>query len=118
MEKHSKLPWFVMTHPNPGFGLRIVAPCPSDPEPDGEMYVAQDVGNPENAAFIVRACNSYYQMLEALRHADMEWRLHWQLTDSARKIRAAIQSAEGGGEAQREEHIRGCMCVVCDAEGR
>lgn len=34
-------------------------------------------------------------LLEAAKHAAMEWRLHGQLTDSCRVLEAAIAKAEG-----------------------
>lgn len=34
-------------------------------------------------------------LLEAAKHAAMEWRLHGQLTDSCRVLEAAIKKAEG-----------------------
>lgn len=44
---------------------------------------------------IVRACNSHDELLEAAKHAAMEWRLHGQLTDSCRVLEAAVAKAEG-----------------------
>lgn len=35
------------------------------------------------------------ELLEAAKHATMEWRLHGQLTDSCRVLEAAIAKAEG-----------------------
>jgi hypothetical protein len=44
------------------------------------------------------------ELLEAAKHAAMEWRLHGQLTDSCRVLERAIAKAEGSarldGEAQ------------------
>lgn len=35
------------------------------------------------------------ELLEAAKHAVMEWRLHGQLTDSCRRLEAAIAAVEG-----------------------
>ncbi len=55
MSAHTPGPWLVSPHPNPGFGFRIVAPCPSEPEPNGEMFVAQDIGAEANARLMAVA---------------------------------------------------------------
>ena len=43
----------------------------------------------------VRLANAAPDLLEAAKHAAMEWRLHGQLTDSCRVLEAAIRKAEG-----------------------
>ena len=58
--------------------------------PDGQNVVNTCEGT-ANAHLIAAAP----ELLEAAKHAAMEWRLHGQLTDSCRILEAAIRKAEG-----------------------
>ena len=64
--KHTPLPWSIREHPaNPklvGFPhmMRRLPACEG-----GWLYFR----NPEDAAFIIKACNSYYELEEALIEA-------------------------------------------------
>lgn len=70
-EKHTKLPWSVCT--NPTGQSQPASPYIIDGSglPDGGDIIAIAMGNSEtvkeNVRFIVRACNSHYELLEALK---------------------------------------------------
>lgn len=55
-------------------------------------------------------------LLEAAKHAAMEWRLHGQLTDSCRVLEAAIAKAEGRepAEARAPIHV-GVVAIAMSA---
>ncbi len=67
MSKHTPGRWTAEPHPNPGFGWRIFAPEPSEYAPEGELYLVAADLHPDNAKFIVRACNSHEALMESLR---------------------------------------------------
>jgi hypothetical protein len=46
---------------------------------------------------LARLIEAAPDLLEAAKHAAMEWRLHGQLTDSCRVLEAAISKATGEG---------------------
>lgn len=49
----------------------------------------------EHGVKALRVCKAADDLLDAAKHAAMEWRLHGQLTDSCRVLEAAISKAEG-----------------------
>ena len=87
---HSPLPWRIEVHPDND--VTYIRPAG-----DGDFWVdaMPMYHDGRNAEFIVRACNSFDALVEAAKHAVMEWRLHGQLTDSCRKLDAAVAKAEG-----------------------
>ena len=95
MSKHTPGPWRISSAPPPGVDLRIVAPCPSEQEPLGELFVAERIGARADARLMAASPD----LLEALR-----WLQDWAWTDPdapgdlfARDVaRAAIAKAEGG----------------------
>ena len=70
-QKHTPLPWKValLGELIVGPSERVIAAC---------AFLADGVGGPDeitaNAKFIVRACNSHYQLVEALKNLYMEIR--------------------------------------------
>lgn len=62
---HTPLPWIAEPFTNDPFAPWDVKSKKSDTEKE---FICQTSGNCKaNAEFIVRACNSHYEMLEALR---------------------------------------------------
>lgn len=65
--KHTKLPWHVGMKPGPMIygtkGEQIADMMEANGEADLFPYVGE---NQANAAFIVRACNSHYELIAAL----------------------------------------------------
>ena len=88
------VPWFI-TGDGSIYGSDGVVVCADcfgiHPHKNGEFIVRPH----QNAEFIVRACNSHDALLEAAKHAAMEWRLHGQLYDSCLALEAAIAKADG-----------------------
>ena len=91
---HTPGPWATAGISNPQTNPRMSVWGPKAPDAQSGEWIAKDI-RPANAEFIVRACNSFDALVEAAKHAVMEWRLHGQLTDSCRKLDAAVAKAEG-----------------------
>lgn len=107
---HSPLPWAVKTEAYSW--PQIVCPDPEDAEwpwivAKCEGGCPNDKSGKNNAAFIVRACNAHYQMLEALKEVralvgeaaltgfnwqDGDWPT--KLFENQAKLSAAIRAAE------------------------
>lgn len=77
-QAHTPLPWYAKKNPK----LSAVRA-----ESDGE-YIAEMIGSYANAAFIVRACNSHYELLEALEELT-----YVRNARTLRQARAAIERA-------------------------
>ena len=87
MDKHSDLPWYSED-------------CPSSEIKDfeiiksGKKYIASSWGGPqpENAAFIVKAVNNHYKLLNACKLAlgafENNWNIDWN------ELERAIKEAE------------------------
>ena len=103
IEMHTPTPWRVLVggpDERPGIeaeSLSVVIWGVRDNEDAGV-----DGENPEqelaNAEFIVRACNSYYDMIEALRFYSDHMKLGYGITDSGQVADAAIAKATGKDE--------------------
>lgn len=93
--KHTPLPWSIG-----GDGADIFGPdMPqstnehiADCQPENSGLLGMSVLNVTNTAFIALACNSHYELLEALKHAVAisDYNSPW-----ANKAREAIKKAEG-----------------------
>lgn len=98
--KHTPTPWsYSVVEKNNMVSIHQLGwDTAKDDFEDGKTSVAGcwnlDHNAVEDAAFIVKACNSYDEMLEALKEAEKELRFHnWQNTNAYNKITAAIQKA-------------------------
>jgi len=64
--------------------------------PDGNnLATIESTQDAEEATANARLISAAPDLLEAAKHAAMEWRLHGQLTDSCRELEAALAKAEG-----------------------
>jgi hypothetical protein len=101
--QHTATPYYVETL---GETLRITALCEHDENgilgPGDDILLVGDCHsqrNHTNAAFVVRACNNFDDLLAALQHTlaalDDAQRLHpqWIYTDAQSTARAAILKA-------------------------
>lgn len=106
--KHTPLPWFKATlkFGKDGFHLSGDVPALKMHDISAELLFvslgAEEKELLERRAFIVRACNSHYELLEALKHV-MGWIDSWspsfteddEWPEYNDNIRAAIAKAEG-----------------------
>lgn len=87
--KHTELPWTFQASE----GGEMIWIGSDYENACGVPGYADHPGNIANAEFIVRACNSYYDMLSALQAVMDEWREGYGLR-CVHQVRAAISKAE------------------------
>ena len=88
---HTPGPWCVETL---GHTVRVVSGVPEDGPFGDDVIVIGDLYD-KTAQADARLIAAAPDLLEAAKHAAMEWRLHGQLTDSCRVLERAIAKAEG-----------------------
>lgn len=93
---HTPGPWKVSgLDPNVIGPVRILVVPNAGADVPQQQAVARVTDRTGESAANARLIAAAPDLLEAARHAVMEWRLHGQLTDSCRVLEAAIAKAQG-----------------------
>lgn len=95
---HTPGPWFssALLTADDGWTFCSVGPFEVTGDADHvEDTIAEVSGINHDALSNAQLIAAAPDLLEAAKHAAMEWRLHGQLTDSCRVLETAIAKAEG-----------------------